>query len=149
MTPRSGLGRTKFTPEQIIEALQAKHGMVYLAARALRCDAKTIYNMMKRFPQISQVRDEQRGQLVDFAESSLHKLIMQGNVAATIFFLKTQAKDRGYIERVQNEVEVVKPIVIQTEQSPLPTREELIERMRAGVAEYDAENAGRSRVSNN
>ena len=35
----------------------------------------------------------------DFAESELMKLIKDGNVAATIFFLKTQGKARGYIER--------------------------------------------------
>jgi hypothetical protein len=29
----------------------------------------------------------------------LFKLIKEGNVAATIFYLKTQGKQRGYIER--------------------------------------------------
>lgn len=35
----------------------------------------------------------------DFAESMLMKLIKEGNVAATIFYLKTRHKDRGYSER--------------------------------------------------
>jgi hypothetical protein len=93
------MSREKFTPEQIIAALQAKRGMVYLAARALQCDAKTIYNAMKQHPEIRAAREEQRGQMIDVAESSLYKLIVEGNLSATIFLLKTQAKDRGYFER--------------------------------------------------
>lgn len=95
------MAQEKFTPEQIIAALRAKRGMVYLAARALQCDAKTIYNAMKRHPEIREARDEQRGQMVDAAEASLHKLIIDGNVPATIFFLKTQARDRGYVEKTE------------------------------------------------
>jgi hypothetical protein len=93
--------RERFTPEQIIDALKAKRGMVYLAARILQCDAKTVYNAMQRHPEIREVRDELRGQMVDVAESALHKLIADGNLSATIFFLKTQARDRGYVERAE------------------------------------------------
>jgi hypothetical protein len=92
------MARERFTPEQILEALKAKRGMVYLAARMLQCDVKTIYNAMKRHPEIRKVRDELRGQMIDVAESALHKLIANGNLSATIFFLKTQARDRGYVE---------------------------------------------------
>ena len=35
---------------------------------------------------------------MDFAETHLHKLIQEGNPAATIFFLKTKGKRRGYVE---------------------------------------------------
>jgi hypothetical protein len=36
---------------------------------------------------------------LDFAESKLYELIEDSNVAATIFYLKTKGKARGYIER--------------------------------------------------
>lgn len=40
--------------------------------------------------------------LIDFAESMLFKKIKEGDNTANIFFLKCQAKDRGYIERVEH-----------------------------------------------
>jgi hypothetical protein len=36
---------------------------------------------------------------LDFAESQLHKQISENSTAATIFYLKTKGKKRGYIER--------------------------------------------------
>lgn len=36
--------------------------------------------------------------LIDRVESALYKNIIEGNVTAQIFFLKTKGKDRGYIE---------------------------------------------------
>ena len=33
------------------------------------------------------------------AESQLHKQILKGNTSATIFYLKTKGKNRGYVER--------------------------------------------------
>ena len=37
--------------------------------------------------------------VLDFAESQLHKQILDGSTTATIFLLKTKGKSRGYIER--------------------------------------------------
>ena len=36
---------------------------------------------------------------MDYAESQLHKQIGEGSTSATIFYLKTKGKSRGYIER--------------------------------------------------
>jgi hypothetical protein len=41
---------------------------------------------------------------IDFAESQLHKQIKDGNSTATIFFLKTKGKKRGYVERQEVDV---------------------------------------------
>ena len=40
---------------------------------------------------------------LDFVESKLFDLISNGNVAATIFYMKTNGKRRGYIERQEAE----------------------------------------------
>ena len=50
--------------------------------------------------------DEAKEAMIDFAESSLYKQIKDGNTSATIFFLKTQAKKRGYIEKAEIDMTV-------------------------------------------
>ena len=40
---------------------------------------------------------------LDFAESMLHKQIQDKDTTATIFFLKTKGKKRGYVERQEVE----------------------------------------------
>ena len=42
---------------------------------------------------------------LDFGESALYKQIKEGGVPSTIFFLKTQGKDRGYVERRELDVD--------------------------------------------
>ena len=44
---------------------------------------------------IAEVKEE----VIDLAESQLTKAIGAGNLTAIIFYLKTQAKHRGYVER--------------------------------------------------
>jgi hypothetical protein len=46
----------------------------------------------------NQVKDIENIAL-DFAESQLHQQIGNNNTTATIFYLKTKGKKRGYIER--------------------------------------------------
>lgn len=92
-------GREAYTPEMIIAALDANQGLVYLAAESLGCTGQTIYNYAKRYAKVREAIKEHKEKRKDRVELSLWKLINEGNVAAIIFYLKTQAKDRGYIER--------------------------------------------------
>ena len=50
------------------------------------------------------VVDEIQESLIDNAESQLQTLIGDGNTAAILFFLKTKAKARGYIERQEQDI---------------------------------------------
>ena len=90
---------------EIEEALRATNG---LQASASRWIAK---NMGKKISQqhisarirasnkLMKVSSEITEDFKDFAEFELFKKIKEGNLTATIFFLKCKAKDRGYIER--------------------------------------------------
>lgn len=88
----------KFTPEEVAEALIARGGIMSLAAKQLGADPETVASYCKRFKVCRDARVSGVERMKDLAESTLMNLIAEGNVAATIFYLKTKAKDRGYIE---------------------------------------------------
>jgi len=46
----------------------------------------------------------------DFGVSCLHKSMKRGNVAAIIFYLKTQCKHLGYVERTEHIVETTESL---------------------------------------
>lgn len=84
---------------EAIQAAQDSKGFVTTIAKRLGISRTQVYNLMKKYPTFKQAIEDQREALKDDAESSLFKQIDQGNITAIIFYLKTQAKDRGYIER--------------------------------------------------
>ena len=57
------------------------------------------YQWLKDDEEFKKQVDDISNITLDFAESQLHKQIMDGNTTATIFYLKTKGKNRGYVER--------------------------------------------------
>lgn len=87
------------TEKKAIKAAKGSRGFVTTIAKVLDVERTYIYKLMEKYPAFKQAVIDERESLKDFAESSLLKQIQEGNTTATIFYLKTQAKDRGYIER--------------------------------------------------
>jgi len=85
-------------------------GIVTTACNAVGIGRTTHYQWMKDDPQYAKEVKDIENRTLDFAESHLHKLIKEGNPAATIFFLKTKGKSRGYVERQEIEVAEKKPL---------------------------------------
>ena len=96
--------RQKFSQQQVIDALRETKGMIYLAAKRLGCDAKTIYNYRDRYPAVRAEMEQQDGEVDDAAEMVLYKAIMAGEPWAVQFRLRTKGKGRGYVERVQQDI---------------------------------------------
>lgn len=98
-------GRFRFNPEVIAAAIRRNHGLIHLAAEELGCCPVTIHNYRKTYPQIINPAVENAKQLrLDKSESKLYEATDMGHAWAICFHLKTQGKDRGFIERVQNEM---------------------------------------------
>lgn len=89
----------KFTPEQVAEAVISTNGMAFLAADKLGCSAQTIYNYANRHKIVKEAFEHQKGKRLDVAESALWRAILEGESWAVCFYLKTQGKARGYVER--------------------------------------------------
>jgi hypothetical protein len=83
----------------MIKALEKSLGIVTTAANIAGIDRTTHYQWLKNDPEYKEAVDGIAEMTIDFVESQLHKQIQSGEVSSTIFFLKTKAKNRGYVER--------------------------------------------------
>jgi hypothetical protein len=83
----------------IIDALRKTHGLVFAAAKIVGCTGETIKKRIEADPEVKVAALEARELKIDFAESKLMQAVDAGEGWAVCFFLKTQAKDRGYVER--------------------------------------------------
>ncbi len=91
--------KNAYTATQVIEALEETRGYVSKAASKLGCTSRTIYYYRDRFVSVAEAWQGIREKRTDFVENKLQQQIDSGNITAIIFYLKTQAKDRGYVER--------------------------------------------------
>ena len=83
----------------LLVALQMSLGVATIACKNADVGRTTFYQWLKDDENFAaEVRDIENI-AIDFVESQLHKQIKDGSTAATIFYLKTKGKKRGYIER--------------------------------------------------
>jgi hypothetical protein len=83
----------------MIEALEKSLGVVTSACKQVGIARQTHYEWYSEDADYKAAVDSIADVAIDFAESQLHKQIKEGNSTATIFFLKTKGKKRGYVER--------------------------------------------------
>jgi len=102
---------TELTPKKtMLDALERSLGIVSTACEKAGISRQTHYNWLKDDPEYKEAVRAIEERTIDFAESHLHALIKDKNPAATIFFLKTKGKNRGYVERQEIEVSEPKPL---------------------------------------
>lgn len=94
----------------MVEALTRSLGVVKMACESVGISRQTHYTWLKEDEAYQQACINIPDIVLDFAEHHLHKLIGEGNVTATIFYLKTKGKGRGYIEKQEIEVTEKKPL---------------------------------------
>ncbi len=85
--------------KQLVESLEKSLGVVTTACKQTGVNRSTFYEWYNKDEEFKKAVDDIGNVALDFAESQLHKQIKDGNSTATIFYLKTKGKKRGYIER--------------------------------------------------
>lgn len=93
------MNKTEQHKKAVIEALESSLGVVTSACKKAGVGRTTFYQWLKDDADFAQQVADIENVALDFAESQLHKQIQDGSAAATIFYLKTKGKKRGYIER--------------------------------------------------
>ena len=87
------------TIEQAIEAAKGSGGFVTEVAKRLGCSRNHVHVLRRKWVAFENAFIDEKEKQKDFAEGKLLSQIKAGNMTGIIFYLKTQAKDRGYIER--------------------------------------------------
>lgn len=90
---------TRQLKRRMVEALRQSLGIVTTACERAGVSRATHYRWLTEDPKYKEAVSDLGEVAVDFAESSLFEQIRKHEAAATIFFLKTKARHRGYIER--------------------------------------------------
>ena len=90
--------------ETLLKALEKSLGVVTIACKKADIPRSTYYKWLKDDEDFREQVKEIENVALDFAESQLHKQISDNSTAATIFFLKTKGKTRGYTEKSELDI---------------------------------------------
>ena len=91
--------KTRQLKKAMVAALQSTLGIVSPALLKAKISRTTHYSWLKADEEYKAQCQETAEAALDFAECSLHHQIDEHQTAATIFYLKTKGKARGYIEK--------------------------------------------------
>ena len=89
----------KLTVDKVNTLIDEMMGNVSMVARTLNVSRTTLYNYINSHSTVKAKLDEAREKMIDNVESALYSKALAGEAWAVCFFLKTQAKHRGYVER--------------------------------------------------
>ncbi|MEM7738096.1 MAG: hypothetical protein AAF267_20160 [Deinococcota bacterium] len=82
---------------EYVKAITEARGIVTVAAESLNVSRDTFYRIINKHASVKQALESARESMKDIAENKLFENIMQGDNGSIFFYLKTQAKDRGYV----------------------------------------------------
>jgi hypothetical protein len=91
--------RTDIIKKDFPEILKQHMGIVSSACKAAGIRRCTYYQWRDRDPEFREACLEAYEERKDFAESILFEKIREKDTTSVIFYLKTQCKDRGYVEK--------------------------------------------------
>lgn len=83
----------------LLKALENSLGIVTSACREAGLSRETHYRWIKEDDEYAKAVSNLKNVALDFAEAKLFRLMKAENTSAVIFYLKTQGKNRGYVER--------------------------------------------------
>ena len=98
--------------EAMLQALENSLGVVTVACKSANIPRSTYYKWLKEDKEFADQVKEIENIALDFAESQLHSQIKNGSTPATIFYLKTKGKKRGYIEKQELDLTSAEPVKI-------------------------------------
>lgn len=92
----------KYLPsvKRIAKVLENARGFVQLAAKQLGIATSTLYKVINKNPELKEVMLLAREEMIDIAEYKLHQHIINDNLTAIMFYLRTIGRSRGYSDKL-------------------------------------------------
>jgi len=87
---------TKLWPKKVAEALRNEKGLVTVAAKRLGVSYEKLCRFLKENIEMKAVLKECEELELDFATSTLHRMIRKEVPSAVIYYLKTKGRKRGF-----------------------------------------------------
>jgi hypothetical protein len=85
----------------VLQCLVESHGVVTMACNNADVGRTTFYAWMNEDSEFKKEVEDITEQAIDYVESKLYLLIENQDTAATLFYLKTKGRKRGYQERIE------------------------------------------------
>ena len=93
--------------EAVKEQILKYKGNLTKAATALKCARQSLMRIVRVNPDVKEVLDDARERVIDEVEDAFTKKAISGDTTASIFFLKTRARERGYDQDFRADMESV------------------------------------------
>lgn len=92
--------------EEIAKVYEKKLCNISATCSALGINRLTFYRRREKSKTLQKLLEEAEESLLDWAETKLISHIEDGDITTLLFFLKTKGKKRGYVEKVENDVNI-------------------------------------------
>ena len=99
--------------EVLIEVINEMRGNVTAVAKRFGISRDTMWGYMRPRKRIRAALESARETMIDNAESMFYKKVLDGNMTALIFFLKTQGYKRGWVEHHEVSGSDGGPVILQ------------------------------------
>ena len=97
---KAGTGRKRalFSEAKALKAAQECNGSKILTAQSLGCCRTTLDKYIEKYPNLRDYFESKRLEHLDDAEDTLYEAVKKGSLSAAMFVLRTQGRDRGWVE---------------------------------------------------
>lgn len=101
--PRKKSTPNKLTKAKVIKAIPGSIGIVQVIADRCGVARQNMHEWFKKNPEVDALRIADKESLVDVAEAKLLKKVNEEEMRAIEFTLRTMGKNRGYVEKIEQE----------------------------------------------
>jgi hypothetical protein len=91
----------RYTYDEVKQALKDAGGVQSIAAKRLGITRAAVSRWVRCYPELRELIQEYEGRVTDLAANNIIKGVKNGNLTASMFWLRTRARNEGWSERTE------------------------------------------------